>query len=97
MLTPGEILVRLRENPRPHLLLLRGNVAMRLCYLYRASLPERFDPELPLGYEPGEVVHIYGLYSPSAKEWLEISARTLGRVLHNVRPVRLIEDYDEEG
>jgi len=96
MLTPGEILVRLRENPRPHLLLLRGKVAMRLCYLYRASLPERFDPELPLGYEPGEVVHIYGLYSPSAQEWLELPGRTLGCLLHNVRAVRLMEDPDDD-
>lgn len=96
MLTPSQILIQLRSNPRPHLLFVGGNVALRLCYLYRARLPEVLDPDLPLGYRPGQEVEVFGLYSPSADEWLELPQQTITLMLHNLRLLRLEEEDESD-
>lgn len=94
MLTPGEILDRVRQAGGPVLVFYHHDVALRLLYLGRTLLPERPDSAAPMGYTPGQSLELYGIYSPTLDDWLEVTANTLAVVLAR-RRVQSLEVEDE--
>lgn len=93
MWTPGEILQAIREAGRPVLLFYTHNTALRLRYLGRTCLPDQDDPHNPMGYRAGEIVELFGIYSPTLDNWLEVTADTLAVVLFRRRVHHLeVED-----
>jgi hypothetical protein len=94
MRTPGEILHAIQTAGRPVLLFYAHDAALRLCYLGRTLLPDQPDPASPMGYRPGEQVELYGIYSPTLDDWLEVTANTLVVVLSR-RQVHRLEVEDE--
>ncbi|MCX7782215.1 MAG: hypothetical protein N2318_01050 [Meiothermus sp.] len=94
MRTPGEILSTIRQAGRPVLLFYAHDTALRLRYLGRTCLPDREDPDSPVGYQAGETVELFGIYSPTLDDWLEVTENTLAVVLAR-RQVHHLEVEDE--
>lgn len=94
MRTPGEILSTIRQAGRPVLLFYARDTALRLRYLGRTLLPDMPDPAHPMGYRPGQAVELFGIYSPTLDDWLEVTENTLAVVLAR-RQVHHLEVEDE--
>lgn len=94
MHTPGEILNVIREAGRPVLLFYAHDTALRLRYLGRTMLPDQDDAHHPMGYRPGEPVELFGIYSPTLDDWLEVTANTLAVVLTRRQAHHLEVEHD---
>ncbi|ADD28737.1 hypothetical protein Mrub_1981 [Meiothermus ruber DSM 1279] len=94
MRTPAEILDAIRQAGRPVLLFYAHDTALRLRYLGRTALPDQDDAGHPMGYRPGELVDLFGIYSPTLDDWLEVTANTLAVVLSRRQVHHLELEHD---